>query len=305
MQEQGVTTHSSFEEWIQGNMLVTRITKESERSGKYPLFCFPEIGTSCELCYDLFFDHEETSFMKQVFCIYYVEFIPLLPSAESLETSFSFDQCVEDLEQIITRMNLGYPVHGIGTGMGGYFLTLFAVKHKELIASMILINTSIEAASWTEYLYTSFRDLKMAYMGIESRVSSLLKMYFSSEFLKFEEYICLDFKEYIEKLNQNNLFKALQSYVKRRDLREDVKKLHCPLLIFIGENTQNFDELLRNQSTFNLTSTSWIKVKNCGDIMTREKPGEMIMSLKLFLQSMDFLLDMRVEASQDLSLRII
>ena len=93
---------------------------------------------------------------------------------------------------------------------------------------------------------------------------------------------------------------------KRKDLSDQLKKLCCKVLILVGEDSAYFNDASYNLDKFDPELVSWIKVPNCGGLITREKPEQIITSLKLFLQSQSFMLDTIVEShSNPLSITVL
>lgn len=100
-----------------------------------------------------------------------------------------------------------------------------------------------------------------------------------------------DLREFYERqldsMLEENLYKYVQGFHSRRDMSEELKKITCPVLIFVGTRTELENETIHMLPYFqDKQSTDWIRTQNTGLLITAEKPLEMIRPLQLFFNGM-------------------
>ncbi len=297
---------------------------------RMPLFLFPELGTNCDLCYREFLSDEQTDFLRQNFLFYSVEIVPPNVDNHANNTSgeedddddddeayeYTYESLVDDLNVIVSNHRTEFCIdhnnnekevtimddahsgpifHGMGTGMGGYLLSLFACHHPHMVASMILISSPIHGASWGESIRAHVKRWIMPTVSVESISNQLLHTYFADSFVNSggnHGHVLNEFREHHrQRLPPSRLKHDLELSLKRRDLNQSLlRRLTCPVLLLVGEHSTCFDDVSYNLDMFNPECVSYVKVEHCGGLVTREKPEEILVSLKLFLQSLSFLL---------------
>jgi pimeloyl-ACP methyl ester carboxylesterase len=274
---------------------------------KEPLILLSELGVSTKQCYDQFLNHDETQFMRDIFCFYHVDFVKLLPGAQQVdyytEEMFSIDHFVQDFHELLLKQEVSMDrIHLMGAGFGGYLLTSYALVFPKKIASMMLVSSNLRSCSWKEYIRIGTENYKLANSNMEGTITEFMSKYFSPKFLSCEAY-CIDYIEHFKQIPPYNLLKVIQTYIRRKDLAPELKLLPFPVLMFVGFDSPHVREIMETISSFHSERIAYYRVPNCGGLTTIENPSEMIVSMKLFLQGMNYLLDERVDVQNHLHLR--
>lgn len=67
----------------------------------------------------------------------------------------------------------------------------------------------------------------------------------------------------------------------------------CRVLIFVGELSYYYEDTVDSLPCFDPKNSSWIRVDECGGLVTEERPDAMISPLTLFLQGQGYLVNIQ------------
>ncbi|PPR91836.1 hypothetical protein GOBAR_AA28850 [Gossypium barbadense] len=216
----------------------------------------------------------------------------------------------------------------LGVTAGAYILTLFAMKYNERVLGLILVSPVCKAPTWTEWLYNKVLMNLLYFYGMCGVLKEcLLQRYFSKE-LRYgmhgaeSEVIqaCLrllderqspNVMRFLQAINSEHLFlvktsrgslsvfvcgdqekPALITYpdvaLNRHDLTDDLKKLQCKTLIFVGESSPFHAESVHMSDKIGRKNCTLVEVKACGSLVTEEHPLAMLVPIEFFLMGFGF-----------------
>nr|DAD19521.1 TPA_asm: hypothetical protein HUJ06_020984 [Nelumbo nucifera] len=121
---------------------------------------------------------------------------------------------------------------------------------------------------------------------------SLLQRYFSkevrSDLYGAESDIVQACRRLLDERQSSNVMHFLQAINERHDLTEDLKKLQCKSLIFVGESSPFYAEALHMSSKMDRRSSSLVEVQACGSLVTEEHPYAMLIPIEFFLMGFGY-----------------
>ncbi|KAJ8478217.1 hypothetical protein OPV22_021944 [Ensete ventricosum] len=258
---------------------------------KPALVTYPDVALNHMSCFQgLLFCPEASSLLLHNFCIYHIS-----PPGHELgaapisadEPTLSVDQLADQVAEVLDYFGLGSAMC-FGVTAGAYILTLFATKYRERVLGLILVSPLCKAPSWTEWLYTKVVSNLLYFYGMCGLVKEyLLQRYFSKEVRGSSQVpdsdIVIACRSLLDEKQSENVWRFLQSINGRHDLMEDLKKLRCRTLIFVGENSPFHSEALNMITELDKRYSALVEVQACGSVVTEEQPHAMLIPLEYFL----------------------
>ncbi|MFS7888628.1 putative alpha/Beta hydrolase [Helianthus anomalus] len=258
---------------------------------KPPLITYPDVALNHMSCFQgLFFSPEAASLLLHNFCIYHIT-----PPGHELGAASicpdvpvpSVDDLCDQILEVLNHFRLG-AVMCMGAMAGAYLLTLFAIRYRDRVTGLILISPLCKAPSWTEWLYNKLMSNLLYYYGMCSLSKEcLLQRYFSKEVRGTPEIPESDIVQACRKLLDErqsiNVLRFLQAIHRRPDITQELEKLKCRTLIFVGDNSLFHSEALHMSEKLDRRFSALVEVQGCGSMVTEEQPHAMLVSLEYFL----------------------
>jgi len=185
----------------------------------------------------------------------------------------------DDLAALVRKLGLGR-VHLIGTSIGAFTALVLAVKHPEMVRSLVLAEPPIHewirhtpagAAAYEEFMTTTWEPAKKAFKrGNDEQAMRILVDAFVGKG-KFEN---LPVSARTVAMQNSRFFKAnTRASDPFPNLSKDkVKRLRMPVLIITGENTIRIHKLVNQELARLLPKAEQAIIPNAGHGSPRENP---------------------------------
>ncbi|KAM7274909.1 hypothetical protein ACFE04_016775 [Oxalis oulophora] len=199
------------------------------------------------------------------------------------------EDLADQFPDVLNYFGLG-AVMCMGVTAGAYVLTLFALKYRHRVLALILVSPLCKAPSWTEWLYNKVVSNLLYYYGMCGVVKELLlKRYFSREVRGTaqvpESDIVQACRRLLDERHSANVWRFLNG---RPNFSEELRRLTCRSLLFVGENSPFHDEALYMTSKLDRRYSALVEVEACGSMVTEEQPHAMLIPLEYFLMGYGF-----------------
>ncbi|XP_016389282.1 protein NDRG1b [Sinocyclocheilus rhinocerous] len=223
--------------------------------------------------------------------------MPGRPSAKPNEpvvlyTYPSMDQLSETLPMVLNHFGLKSVIR-MAVGAGANILARFALKHPDMVEGLVLINLSVQAEGFMDWAAQKITSWTHA---LPDTVISHL---FGKEEIQNNHELIATFRQsLIANINQSNLQQFVKSYKSRRNLEIErpvqggnvnARTLQCPALLIVGDNSPAVDAVVDSNSRMNLTTTTFLKMADCGGLPQVHEPGKLIEAFKYFIQGMGYM----------------
>ncbi|KAH0453970.1 hypothetical protein IEQ34_018294 [Dendrobium chrysotoxum] len=231
------------------------------------IFCFALIGTT--------FSHEFPRLPQ--------EFLQFGAAPISMHLSVpSVDELADQVADVLDFFGLA-AVMCMGVTAGAYILTLFAVcllsRYQHRVIGLMLVSPLCKAPSWTEWFYNKVMSNLLYFYGMSGLIKDfLLQRYFS----KLTDFPLIPL-QLLDERQSMNVWRFLQSMNGRHDLTEELKKLHCRTLIFVGDSSPFHADALHMTSKLDRRYSALVEVQVCGSLVTEEQPHAMLIPMEYFL----------------------
>ena len=90
----------------------------------------------------------------------------------------------------------------------------------------------------------------------------------------------------LERMNSKNVLALLDGYLKRADISEELKKINCSVVIFVGAFTSLVPEAEHIHSLIRRGLSDYVEVEDVGALISEEMPHYLFLPLQNFLNGL-------------------
>lgn len=258
---------------------------------KPALITYPDVALNHMSCFQgLFFSQKTSSLLLHNFSIYHIS----PPGHEFGASPISMDVPVPSVDDLADQVADVLDFFGLaavmcmGVAAGAYILTLFASKYRDRVFGLMLVSPLCKAPSWSEWFYNKVMSNLLYFYGMCGLMKDcLLQRYFSKDIRGsarvLESDIVRACRSLLGERQSVNVWRFLQSMNGRHDLTEELKKLHCRTLIFVGDSSPFHPDALHMASKLDRRYCALVEVQACGSVVTEELPQAMLIPMEYFL----------------------
>mmetsp|Transcript_29835 Transcript_29835/g.58435 ORF Transcript_29835/g.58435 Transcript_29835/m.58435 type:complete len:324 (-) Transcript_29835:410-1381(-) len=258
-----------------------------------PMFItYHDVGSNHTTCFRQFFKNAP----KQEEILQQFSVIHLDAPGQHIDASeipaaipwLDFDKLTDQIETVVKEFKIKRFI-GMGAGAGGYIMLNFAVRHPEYVQGLILLGATCRKCGWIEWAGKWMSGLQLWYLNRNTSWQNyFLERWFSPKTIKKNLGLVNTYVHEMERINANNLYKFLQGFHRRRDLSEELAKIaDLDMLMFVGDNTMLYNEASHILGRMG-ANTDWVKPRDCGLLITAERPEMMLQPIRSFLQGLRY-----------------
>jgi len=201
-------------------------------------------------------------------------------SAEPGQT-FTMDDLAEDLFLLLEKLGI-QKCSLIGHSIGGMVAPLFALKHGEMVDSLLIVSGAIQSLGDKLASYGAMREIARS-KGMEAlaeyrRSNNQIPPKISNNPVLWEY-----FKHLYKETSVQGYIRASEALATMPNLIDKIKQIHCPILGVVGDLDPVF---MNTMKTLVDNASVQIEVmRNCGHFLMMEEPDEFNNILTSFLKS--------------------
>ncbi|MEP2025751.1 MAG: alpha/beta hydrolase [Reichenbachiella sp.] len=197
------------------------------------------------------------------------------------EEGYDIESLTSDAIGLIKELNLG-PCHMVGLSMGGFVTMRLAARHRELLKSIILIETSADVEP-NKFKYNVLNTIVKLF-GVKAVVNKVMPIMFGQTFLndpnRQDE---VDFWRGEILNNQKTITKSVTGVIQRDSVSKELGKVSVPTLVIAGdEDVATTLEKARNIK-LKIPQAHLAVIKRAGHSSTIEEPRQVIEAIEVFL----------------------
>jgi len=153
------------------------------------------------------------------------------------EAGYDLDTLTEDIAELIDLLDCK-PCHFVGFSMGGMVAMRLAIKHPELLKSLVLIDTSSEKEPKEKMGKNKMMLWISKYFGLSVLANRIMAMFFSANFINDinRSELKLEWKNHLLANDKVGIPKVVKGVLYRKSITELLGKIQLPTLILVGEN---------------------------------------------------------------------
>jgi 3-oxoadipate enol-lactonase len=201
--------------------------------------------------------------------------------SEVTEEGYEMESLANDTVELIRTLNIG-PCHMLGLSTGGYIAMRLAIKHRELLKSLILIDSSAE--SEPNKLKYNFKKTLVSVFGVKTTVNGFMKLLFSEKFLNDparEEDVSFWKNEILQ--NKKTIVKSIAGYLNRESILGELDNIPMPTLVMVGDQDQIMPAQMAKNIKLKIPQARLAVIKDAGHCTTIEEPWQVIETIEVFL----------------------
>lgn len=257
-----------------------------------PVFLtYHDVGTNHETCFKQFFKYapQRDPIFKQ-FGVVHIDAPGQYFDASAIPSTHAWldmDKLTEQILEVAKACSIKKFI-GVGAGAGGYIMLNFTIKHPEFVQGLILLGATSRKCGWIEWVNKWTGGIQKWYLRNPlSWQNYFLHRWFSLGTVETNHLLVNTYIHEMERINQDNVYKFLNGFHRRAEITQELHKIKCRVALFVGDCTHLYtcSNMIIDAMGDN---ADWIKERECGLLLTAEKPEAMIQPISLMLQGMGF-----------------
>lgn len=206
--------------------------------------------------------------------------------SESTLTGYDLDSLTEEITELINLLDCRQ-CHFVGFSMGGMVALRIAIKHPELIKSLILIDTSSEPEPTNKMLKNKAMLFIVKYVGLKPIANQIMSLFFGPDFLKDSKKSALrkKWKNHFLSNNRDGIVKAAKGVLFRKGISDQINKINHPTKILVGANDVLTDITKANILHANIKNSTLEIIPRAGHMSPVEEPDIINNRIKEHLKS--------------------
>ncbi len=155
--------------------------------------------------------------------------------SEVAPAGYDMDTLTEDAAELIRGLKAG-PCHFVGLSMGGFVGVRLAVRHPELVRSLVLMDTAAGKEP-NRLRYHVFR-LLARWFGPRAVSGRIMPILFGRKFLTDPARAALreQWQQHLLANNRTGIFRAARGVIDRQGCEDHLDRIAVPTLILVGDD---------------------------------------------------------------------
>jgi 3-oxoadipate enol-lactonase len=205
--------------------------------------------------------------------------------SELAAAGYDMDTLAEDAAALIRQLGAA-PCHFLGVSMGGFIALRLAVRHPELVRSLLLLSTTAEAENPANRApYEQTAQAARAF-GMQAVADKLMPVMFGKKFLTAPNQAAVR-EEWLQRLlevNPEGLYRTTQAVINRPSFAEEAAGIRMHTIIMVGDQDIP-TPVEKSRRLAELIASAQLKYfEGCGHTLTIEEPQEVSRAIAEFLQ---------------------
>lgn len=199
---------------------------------------------------------------------------------------YDMDTLTADAVALIARLRVA-PVHFVGLSMGGFVGLRLAIRHPELLRSLVLIDTSADPEPAARRLQYRMLNLIARQFGIGAVVDRVMPILFSASFLA-DPARTDERAEYRRRLLGNDrvgITRAVTGVIARAGVAAELGRIRTPTLVLVGAEDVATPPAKARALHAGITGSRLVVVPAAGHTSTLENPAFVSAVLAEFLDA--------------------
>ena len=204
-------------------------------------------------------------------------------SDDHLGRSVPIELVYEDAVALLEWLGAGR-VHFAGLSMGGFVAMRLAARRPDLLASMILLETSSEPEPRENVRRYKMLNAVARYWTLSAVAGRVMPIMFGREFLEdpereVERRVCL------AKLmgNRRTIYRAVNGVIERQGVEGELSRITCPSLVLVGEQDVATVPAKAERIHRGVAGSSLVRIPGAGHSSSVEQPARVNEAIADFL----------------------
>jgi pimeloyl-ACP methyl ester carboxylesterase len=200
------------------------------------------------------------------------------------DTGYDMDTQSDDAAALIEALGAG-PCHFAGLSMGGFVAMRLAIRRRELLRSIILMETSADPEP--EENIPKYRRLNWVarWIGLWPVVGKVMPIMFGKTFMRDPERAAerAIWRQRILANNRATITKAVDGVITRQGVHDDLGQISLPALVLVGEEDTATVPAKAERIHHAIGGSHLVRIPRAGHTSSVEEPAAVNAALDAFL----------------------
>ncbi|MBI4558031.1 MAG: alpha/beta fold hydrolase [Candidatus Hydrogenedentes bacterium] len=209
--------------------------------------------------------------------------------SEITASGYDMDTLTEDAAALISSLRCA-PCHFLGLSMGGFVAMRLAIRHPELIKSLMLLETSADPEPQNNVGRYRLMNFIARWFGLRLVANQVMPIMFGRKFLQDPGRVELR-QEWRKRLLANHrvgITRAVTGVFSRDGVYEQLDKITAPTLIIVGDQDVATVPSKAERIHARIRGSKLVIIAGAGHSSTIEEPEAVTRALEQFLMTHDF-----------------
>ena len=204
--------------------------------------------------------------------------------SEVTETGYEIDALTADAAALIRKLDLA-PCHFAGLSMGGFVGLRLAIRHPELLRSLILLNTAADPEPRSSRLKYTLMAGIARWFGFRPLVRHITRIMFGKTFLDDPAMQTprAEWQWSVLSANRAGILKAVDGVLGRPGVLERLPEIRMPTLVIVGEEDTVTPPRQARKIEAGVASATMVVIPGAGHSSTIEQPDRVTAAILDFL----------------------
>lgn len=192
--------------------------------------------------------------------------------SDAVSGDYTMAQLADDVAGVLQRLSVG-PVHYVGLSIGGVYGQALALKHPELLRSLMLCDTLPAAVPGSSVSWRERIDLARQAGSLEPLAEATLQRWFTPEFLENET---LRHQQILESILATTVdgFVGSCAAMQDFDFTAQLPDLHMPTLVVCGADDPGTPPPENRRLASLILGARYEEIPDCRHLPNVERPAE-------------------------------
>jgi pimeloyl-ACP methyl ester carboxylesterase len=200
--------------------------------------------------------------------------------------SFTMERCADDLEELLSGMQVHQKIVLLGLSMGGYISFEFVRKYQDRMRALVLVAThpfpDTDATRQGRYETAEFVRQK----GSPALADRLIPKFLGKTSLETKPQVVERIRQLISSNSPESIAKACLGLASRRDSTPLLPQISVPTLIVAGGEDTLISREQTEQIHRGVANSRFVVIQECGHMVNLEQPAEFQKAVLQFLQEL-------------------
>jgi pimeloyl-ACP methyl ester carboxylesterase len=204
-------------------------------------------------------------------------------SEDTVESSISMDTLTADAAALIKTLRLA-PVHFCGLSMGGFVGLRLAVRHPDLVRSLILMETSADPETFGNKIKYRALNIVARLLGPKLIANAVMPIFFGKTVLS-DTQRAAERSAWKKQLvsNRRSIWRAVNGIIEREGVYDLLAQIAVPTLVIVGDEDVATAPAKALRIAQAIKGASLVRIPGAGHSATVEQPQSVTAAIAAFI----------------------
>lgn len=206
---------------------------------------------------------------------------------EVSKDGYDMDTLTNDASELIQSLNAA-PCHFAGLSMGGFVAMRLAIRHPELLKSVILMETSADPEPEENRPKYNTLSLVARWISLKLVSNRVMPIMFSQTFMNDPNRAAdrEKWKSIMESNHRVGVYRATQGVIQREGVYEQLGKINLPTLIIVGDEDVATVPAKAERMHAAIKDSKLVYIPGAGHTSTVSQPEKVTQAIRDFLDNL-------------------